>query len=72
MSYYLRTDKGILFGKVDNRMAGMMINSLDGHWKEKNFVDGATKTVYLLSGEAHYGNDIMKFVLFEGYYLEKV
>jgi|InoplaM1AM_1038551.scaffolds.fasta_scaffold23671_1 hypothetical protein len=70
--YYLRTDKGILVGKLDNRASGMMMNQLPGQWKEKEFTTGEKKTVYEFTEDSGFGNEIMKFVIWTGFYLEKV
>lgn len=72
MSYYLRTDTGILVGKTDNVVAGMMIKELQGKWVQKNFKSDGKKLVYQFTKGASYGNSIMKFCIWEGFYLEEV
>lgn len=69
--YYLRTDAGILVGKIDNKASGIMMNQMPGRWQEKNFVNGK-KIVYVFTQAASFGNDIMKFQVWEGFYLEEV
>lgn len=71
MSYNLRTDKGILFGQIDNNLAGRMLKNCGGRWTEKKFVNGVTKTVFVFTGDMSYGTDILKVFLFKGYYMEE-
>jgi hypothetical protein len=50
----------------------MMMNQLPGQWKEKEFTTGEKKTVYEFTEDSGFGNEIMKFVIWTGFYLEKV
>jgi hypothetical protein len=70
MKYYLRTDNGTLVGKMTARLAGMMMDTLRGEWKEKKFVSGENKNVFVFSEDSSYGNDIMQFSVWKGFYLE--
>lgn len=71
MSYYIRTDGGIMVGKVDNVVAGMMINGTDGHWTEKNF-DTGKELVYIFIQDFTYGKPEMKFYIWKGFYISEV
>lgn len=70
MSYYVRTDKGALFAKVDNKLAGMMINGIKGEWVEKSFQNGTKRTTFVFKEDSVYGIEAMKLFLFSGYYME--
>jgi hypothetical protein len=72
MSYNLRTDKGTLFGRVDNNLAGKILKDCKGHWVEKKFVSGVVKNVFVFTEDMTYGTDVMKVFLFEGFYMEEM
>jgi hypothetical protein len=68
--YYLRTNTGIMVGKVDNVTAGCMMRQCEGEWKEKKFTTGID-TVFVFTDNFTYGSDIMKFCIWEDFYLVK-
>lgn len=67
--YCVRTDEGILVGKLGNRIAGRIIADTKGHWAEKNFKAGK-KTVFVIDQGCNWGDSELKLVLWEGFYLE--
>lgn len=76
MSYYLRTDKGILVAEVDAATAGNMLSGGSGSWIEKSFVDKGRKNVFVFDDNLSYRVsdrwNSLKVFIWEGYYLEKV
>ncbi|WVS24557.1 hypothetical protein PSPHG_CDS_0076 [Pseudomonas phage Psxphi15] len=72
MSYDIRTEAGILVGRVDNVVAGMMIKQLNGEWQEKSFKVGGKQLVYVFTDGAAFGNSAMKIQVWEGFYMRKV
>jgi hypothetical protein len=72
MSYNLRTDKGTLFGRVDNYLAGELLKSCKGSWTERKFVTGAVKNIFVFTEATTYGTDALKVFLFEGFYMEEM
>lgn len=71
MGYDIRTETGILIGKVDNVVAGMMMKQLEGEWQEKTFQVDGKQLVYVFTVDTAFGNSAMKIQLWEGSYMRK-
>jgi hypothetical protein len=81
MSYYLRHSneefKGVMAAEVDNITAGKMMNDGSGHWAEKKYTNGRTRTVFVFDGEYVFtvgnrrlGCEVQVFI-WKGSYLTK-
>lgn len=71
MTYHLRTDKGILVAKLDNKATSMLIGDSVGYWEEKNFVKGGPQKVYVFMEPVSWGNGIITLTVWEDFYLQK-
>lgn len=69
MAYEIRNEEGILNAKIDNRMAGKIINEVPGHWSEKNFSGRGKVNVFVMDDDFSWSVGGLKVYLWKGFYL---